>query len=125
MYMCAQSYPTLSDRMNCTHQALLSVEFSSKKYWSRLPFPPPGDLPDPGIKPVSLVSPALIGGFFATCATWEQDNTVTGVSKFCLWKEWITEENKLMKLSYYYKVKQVSLLETIHCQAAVVDICYF
>ena len=125
MYMCAQSYPTLSDPMNCTHQALLSVEFSIKKYWSRLPFPPPGDLPDPGIKPVSLVSPALIGGFFATCATWEQDNTVTGVSKFCLWKEWITEDNKLMKLSYYYKVKQVSLLETIHCQAAIVDICYF
>ena len=98
--------------------------FPAKKYWSRLPFPPPGDLPDPGIKPVSLVSPALIGGFFTTCATWEQDNTVTGVSKFCLWKEWITEDNKLMKLSYYYKVKQVSLLETIHCQAAVVDICY-
>ena len=51
--MCAQSYPTLSDPMNCTHQALLSVEFSIKKYWSRLPFPPPGDLPDPGIKPVT------------------------------------------------------------------------
>ena len=69
MYMCAQSYPTLSDRMNCTHQALLSVEFSSKKYWSRLPFPPPGDLPDPGIKPVSLVSPAFsafAGRFFTT-----------------------------------------------------------
>ena len=33
--------------------------------------PPPGDLPDPGIKPVSLMSPALAGGFFTTSATWE------------------------------------------------------
>ena len=36
-----------------------------------LPFPPPGDLPDPGIKLVSLMSPALAGGFFTTSATWE------------------------------------------------------
>ena len=42
------------------HQAPLSMEFS----WSGLPFPPPGDLPDPGIEPMSLVSPALAGGFF-------------------------------------------------------------
>ena len=33
--------------------------FSRQEYWSRLPFPPPGDLPDPGIKPASPVSPAL------------------------------------------------------------------
>ena len=33
--------------------------------------PPPGDLPDPGIKPASLMSPALAGGFFTTSATWE------------------------------------------------------
>ena len=32
-----------------------------QEYWSGLPFPPPGDLPDPGIKPASLVSPALAG----------------------------------------------------------------
>ena len=39
------------------------------RYWSGLPFPPPGDLSDPGIKPASLTSPALTGGFFTTCAT--------------------------------------------------------
>ena len=37
--------------------------FSRQEYWSGLPFPPPGDPPDPGIKPVS---PALAGGFFTT-----------------------------------------------------------
>ena len=40
--------------------------FSRQEYWGGLPFPSPGDLPDLGIKPVSLVSPALAGGFFTT-----------------------------------------------------------
>ena len=48
----AQSGPTLSDPMDCTeHQAPLSMGLSRKEYSSGLPFPPPGDLPDPGIKP--------------------------------------------------------------------------
>ena len=42
-----------------------------KKYWSGLPFPTPGDLPNPGIKPASLASSALAGGFFTISATWE------------------------------------------------------
>ena len=47
-------------------QAPLSMEFSRQEYWSGLPFPTPGDLPDPGIEPTSLASPALAGGFFTT-----------------------------------------------------------
>ena len=47
-------------------QAPLSMGCSRQKYWSWLPFPPPEDLPDPGIKPVSLASPALAGKFFTT-----------------------------------------------------------
>ena len=45
------------------HQVPLSMEFFSQQYWSRLPFPPPGDVPNPGIEPTSLASPALAGGF--------------------------------------------------------------
>ena len=37
-----------------------------QEYWAGLPFPPPGDLSDPGIKPMSLAFPALVGGFFTT-----------------------------------------------------------
>ena len=48
------------------HQAPLSVEFSRQEYWSGLPFPTPGDLPDPEIKLASLASPALAGRFFTT-----------------------------------------------------------
>ena len=45
--------------------------FSRQKYWSGLPCPLPGDLPHPGIKPMSLVSPSLAGGFLTTKTTWE------------------------------------------------------
>jgi len=40
--------------------------FSRQEHWSGLPFLPPGDLPDPGIKPPFSASPALAGGFFTT-----------------------------------------------------------
>ena len=47
-----------------THQAHPPMGFSRQEYRSQLPCPPPGDLPDPGIKPVSLKSPRLSGRFF-------------------------------------------------------------
>ena len=47
------------------------MSFSRQEYWSGLSFPSPGDLPDPGVEPVSLMSPALTGRFFTTRATWE------------------------------------------------------
>ena len=47
-----------------TCQAPLSMEISRQEYWCGLPFPSPEDLPDPGIEPESLVSPALAGGLF-------------------------------------------------------------
>ena len=45
--------------------------FSTQEYWSGLPCPPPGDLPNPGIKPTCLMSAALIRGFFTTSAGWK------------------------------------------------------
>ena len=58
------------------------MQSSRQEYWNGLPFPSPKDLPHTGIKPISLVSPALISGFFTTSTTWE--------IKMCLhecWKE--------------------------------------
>jgi len=52
-------------------QTFLSVGFPRQEYWSPLPCPPPRDLPDPGIKPASLGSPASAGVFFTTSTTWE------------------------------------------------------
>ena len=48
------------------HKAPLSMELSRQEYCSGLPFPPPGNLPDLGTKPMSLVSPELAGGVFTT-----------------------------------------------------------
>ena len=56
--------PTLCDPMDCSFQVPLSMEFSRKEYWSGVPSPPPGDLLNPGIEPVSQVPPALAGEFF-------------------------------------------------------------
>ena len=52
-------------------QAPPSVGVSRQEHWSGWPCPPPGDLPDPGMEPVSLTSPVLAGGFFTTSATRE------------------------------------------------------
>ena len=49
-----------------TCQASLYIEFPRQEYWNELPFPSLEDLPDPGIEPMSLASPALAGGFFTT-----------------------------------------------------------
>ena len=54
-----------------THQVPLSMGFSRLEYWRSLPFPSPGDFPDPGIEPTLLMSPALAGTFFTTSATEE------------------------------------------------------
>ena len=69
MYIClvTQSCLTLRDHMDYKPPgSSLSMEFSSQEYWSGLPFPTPGNLPDPGIEPTSLVSPALFNRFFTT-----------------------------------------------------------
>ena len=50
------------------------MEFSKQEYQSGLPFPTPGDLPDPGIEPAFPVSLALAGGFFTTAPPVEDDN---------------------------------------------------
>ena len=63
-------------------QAPLSMEFSRQVYWNGLPFPTPGDLPDPGIEPACLASPALAGGFF-TASPLEK----TGIPRWLRGKE--------------------------------------
>ena len=63
------------------HQAPLSMGFSRQDYWSGLPLPPPGGLPDPGTEPTCVTSPALAGCFFTTSATREAPTTLDSVLK--------------------------------------------
>ena len=58
------------------HQAPLSMGIPRQEYWSGLPFPPPGDLSDPGVEPGS---PALAGGFFTTEPPGKSSKRVVGV----------------------------------------------
>ena len=65
-------------------QAPPSMGFSRQEYWSRLPCPPPRDLPDPWIKPASLSSLSLAGGFFISRATWDPGVKCRGLR----WVRW-------------------------------------
>ena len=69
MYVCAQSLSHVRlfvTSWTVARQTLLSMRFSRREYWSGLPFPLPGDLPDLGVESASLSSPAYAGGFFIT-----------------------------------------------------------
>ena len=68
-FLCMHVYMLSHVRLCATpwtvaHQPPLFMGFFRQEFWSGLPFPSPGDLPNPGIEPVSLMSPALAGGFF-------------------------------------------------------------
>ena len=82
---CCVVCSVMSDSANpwaVTHQTPLPMEFSRQEYWNGLPFPHPGDRPDPGIKPTSLASPALADRFFTTAPHGKpnQYNTVKQLS---------------------------------------------
>ena len=67
-FSCVQLFVTL---WTVARKSPLSMGFSRQEYWSGLWCPPPGDLPDPGIEPVSLRSPTLGGRVFIISATWK------------------------------------------------------
>ena len=98
MHVCSQSLSTVwlfVTPWTAAHQAPLSMEFSRQEYWSGLPFPSLEDLPNPRIKPESLMFPALAGRFFTTSATWETPK----IQILCY-------KNELIELSNSRKVRE-------------------
>ena len=81
-----QLCPTVRDLMDCSPAGSSVHGILQEEYWSGLPFPPPGDLPDPGIEPKSLMFPALAGGFFTTSATLEAPKIIAAL--FTIAKVW-------------------------------------
>ena len=81
LFSCVQLFAT---PWTVACQAPLSMGVPRQEYWSGLPCPTPGDLPNPGTELMSLVSPALAGEFFTTHAPWEalreSQKKISGVS---------------------------------------------
>ena len=57
--------------MDCSQPGFSVMGFSKEDYWSELSFPSPGDVLDPGLEPISPVSPALAGRFLTTELPWK------------------------------------------------------
>ena len=81
---CFSHAPLFATVLTLALQAPLSMGFFRQEYWSRLPCPPPGYLPNPGIQPTSLRSLALAGRFFTTSATWKAQLRYSSSKKFSL-----------------------------------------
>ena len=77
LFSCSVMPESFATPWSVAHQASLSMRFPRLESWTGLPLPSPGDLPNPGIKPASLAPPALAGGFFSTCTTWEAHSIST------------------------------------------------
>ena len=76
-----QSCPALCDPMDCSTPVASVQGFSRQGYWSGLPCPPPGDLPLPGMEPISLTSPILAGRFFTTSTTRQKSHQMATSSQ--------------------------------------------
>ena len=85
------------------NQAHLSMGFSRQEYWSGLSCPPPGDLPNPGIQPLSLKYPALAGGLFTPNATWEAQRYIANLGQIPIPKKGNAKES-----SNYYTLALIS-----------------
>ena len=102
-------------------QASLSVGFPRQENWSGLPFPPPGNLPDPGVEPASPTSSALTGRFFTTEPPGKP-SSLSDKGKICPWhlfcpiQHGFREDNRLMV--------QVTLTEIpIYCMGLISQTC--
>ena len=92
----AQSCPTLCNAMDyIAFQAPLSIRFFRQEHWSGLPFPPPGDLLDPGFEPVSPASPALQADCFTAESSGKPRASVHSSTKW--------SHNKLVRLCWGFK----------------------
>ena len=107
-------------------QVPLSVGFYRQEYWSGLPCPPPGDLPNPGIKPTSLTSPALAGRFLTTSTTWEAHlawgTLILAMFSHCIFQlialKTLVAENLTCFLQFALKgeTKLTLLQKPLHCR---------
>ena len=100
------------------HQDPLSTEFSKQEYWSALPLPTPGDLPDPGIEPTPLAWPASAGRFSATSTHWEANLSIAVVQPASHAQLFVTQETAARQASLSLTISQ-SLSESMSIEAVM------
>ena len=123
------------------YQTALNMGFPRQEYWSGLPFPPPRDLPNPGIEAGSLVSPTLASGLFTNCTTWEA-HLILGITKTKFFKSSFSSSSKTHSYSIranaiddkeklniqqtWYKYKRYYSIHLIwiHVQLFILCLCY-
>ena len=91
----------------------LSTGCSRQEYWSGLPCPSPRNLPDPGIEPLSLTSPALTGRFFSTSTTWSLVVTVHRVTKSWSWLKQFSKQAQTSAYENNVKLYIATDIETL------------
>ena len=89
------------------HQASLSMGFSRQEYWSRLSCPLPAHLPNPGIEPMSLMSPELVGESFTTGATWEAHINYIYMYNICIYICIYTQKCKHLMICWSIQLHSV------------------
>ena len=105
--------------MDCSPSGFSSVGFPRQEYWSGLPFPSPGDLPDQGIEPTSLLSPELAGRFFSTSTTWEvrrdiQFSSVQSLGPIQLFATpWITARQASLSITNSWSLPKLMSIESV------------
>ena len=92
------------------HQGPLTKGFSRQEYWSGLPCPPPGDLPNAEIEPASLMSPALAGEFFTTSTTWEAPSEVYRIPNSLLKLCFISLMDNCSISLYYFSLTYLNFI---------------
>ena len=92
--MCVYAQSLSHVQLFAATRLLCPWDFSRQGYWSGLPLPTPGNLPNPVIEPASLASPDLEGGFFTTSATWEAQSLFNGHALIYLTLEYTVLESK-------------------------------
>ena len=89
---CVQLHLTLCNPLDCSPSGSSVHGIFKQEYWSGLPFPTPGDLPDPGIEPTSPASSALAGGFFTTVPAGKPIFKTVN-TKIKLWSDFLNNNN--------------------------------
>ena len=116
-----QSCLTLCNPMECILPGSSAMGFSRQEYWSGLPCPPPGDLPDPGIELESLMSPALAGGFVSTSdmlqetilSSRNQCNQSSACDSFTWRMIWLKSEDTVQRTGKIFLSEGVWLRQTL------------